>query len=44
MDTLKKCVSVSGSEPSLELQKIAQTFEDNKFTDATSEVHSLRGL
>ncbi|WJX48750.1 Mediator of RNA polymerase II transcription subunit 15a [Trifolium repens] len=36
-DTLKRHLPVNGSEGLLELQKIAQRFEDKIFTAATSE-------
>jgi hypothetical protein len=41
VDTLTKHLPVNGSEGLLELQKIAQRFEDKIFTAATSEVHTL---
>jgi hypothetical protein len=41
MDTLKKHLSISGSERLVELSKIAQRFEDRIFSAATSQVHTL---
>jgi PAX-interacting protein 1 len=41
VDTLTKHLPVNGSEGLLELQKIAQRFEDKIFTAATSEVHTF---